>query len=376
MTTKIKILVILLLSGLLLSFVKDDRKPRPYTYKPLPREIFKRQQLLRFDFENKQLANLAVAYSSGHRSGLTKKMRLAHQRLHLQHLFTPSGLHFSALLIFLSPLLFWTPKRGLFLFTLALLCLPWTLEGFYSIKRISALKIAHLMAKKMGIKISPFTLFLVVFLIDFFVGTYRDSPLSFSYSFLFLGLIFATFKEAKITMIASLMLGQVLVGYLNSTEIYPLGFVLGFMATSAFSLVFPLMLAGFLSAPLFSMSWLEPLVKMYIELIDLFSQLSFALEEAFYPSTAFIFALLLFLGLNRKRFLLLCLLNTTPLLNTHPTHYWAPPHYQKVTSTQAQKLKVAYRGWSYTNQAKQKCLAKYYEKEGWREYCREYFKDK
>lgn len=370
MTTKIKILGILLLSGLLLSLVKNDSKPSPYTFKPLSREVFKRQQLLRFDFENKQLANLAVAYSSGHRAGLTKKMRLAHQRLHLQHLFTPSGLHFSALLFFLGPLFFWTPKRGQLFFSLALLCLPWTLEGLYSIKRISALKMAHLLAKKMGIKISPFTLFLVVFFIDFFVGTYRDSALSFSYSFLFLGLIFASFKEARITMIASLLLGQVLVGYLNSTEVYPLGFVLGFLATSAFSVIFPFMLAGFLGAPLFSMSWLEPLVKMYMELIDLFSQLSFALEEALYPSTAFVFALLLFLGLNRKRFLLLCLLNTTPLLNTHPTHYWAPAHYQKITSTQAKDLKTAYKGWSYTNQAKQKCLTKYYEKEGWREYCR------
>lgn len=328
---------------------------------------------MRFDFSSKEAANLLTSYCAGVRQGITKRVREAHQRLHLQHLSTPSGLHFSSLFLLLTPLLVYLKKKQhwwLLTIPIALCLAPLLFEGFYSIKRIGLLKAAILYCRFNKISLSSFQVFLLVFLGDFLLGTFHDSPLSFIYSFLFLGLIFASLKGPKILMLIHLFLGQILISYFQESALYPLGFFFGFLLTSVFSFLFPLFLLTFIFSPLVETSWSERIMLQFLDGLLFFSQLSHQLEEPIYISTVTICTTFLFLILKKKYILLLLLFNTTSLTNTHPTHHWSPKHYKAIESQLAHNLKVAHKGWSYQNEKELKCLAKYYVKEGWREFCR------
>jgi competence protein ComEC len=93
--------------------------------------------------------------------------------------------------------------------------------------------------------VQNFHLFLLTFLIDFFLGSFEQSPLSFSYSFLFLGLIFAQDEFNKKKLLLYFLGAQIILSFFNGEGFYLIGIINGFLITSLFSLLFPLWLIIF-----------------------------------------------------------------------------------------------------------------------------------
>ncbi|MBF0301309.1 MAG: hypothetical protein HQK51_21565, partial [Oligoflexia bacterium] len=62
----------------------------------------KKEKMLK-SFKNKRLVVLGLSYLFGYTKGLNKEIKKNHKKLALNHLFTPSGIHLSSLLLMLVP---------------------------------------------------------------------------------------------------------------------------------------------------------------------------------------------------------------------------------------------------------------------------------
>ena len=219
-------------------------------------------------YQNPRLAALVDGYVLGQKRGIGRKIKREHRHLNLLHLFTPSGLHFSALLLILTPLLhlFRLPLFPLYL-------APFLLNEYHAIKRIAEYKLARSLLRKKGFKIDGYILFLGVFALDFLLGTYRANPLSYSFSYLFLGIIFSMLDSPKIYWPFALLGGQILVAFCFEIPLTHLGFVFGFFLTGIFTLIFPLIVLNRL-LPWFNFS--EMIVDAFAGLVSLGANISTA----------------------------------------------------------------------------------------------------
>jgi len=181
------------------------------------------------------------SYVLGDKKGLSRSLKWAHQALALQHLFTPSGLHLSSIFLLIRPLLKIISPRISWVLSLFLFILPFSLPGFWSIKRISLIKIL----KHFFPKISWFNAFLISFFIDFFLGTFKYSPLSFCFSFLFLGLIFSLEGKGKDPLPFVLFTGQIVIAFFWQSLVNPFAIMFGQFLSLVFSFLFPIFFIGF-----------------------------------------------------------------------------------------------------------------------------------
>jgi hypothetical protein len=149
-------------------------------------------------------SGLCHSYLLGKKNRLLPQQKEVHRFFYLQHLLTPSGQHLQYIYFFLRPIQ-WFPILGqmfyqglCLLFCLFLCFLPVDLAlrrmaAFHFIfQSFSLLNKFFLSAKKdddhsLWVQEYSYLLFFLFFMTDFFLGTYQYSPLSFSYSFLFLG---------------------------------------------------------------------------------------------------------------------------------------------------------------------------------------------
>jgi competence protein ComEC len=262
-----KLTVIYLLSIIFLWINSWDLDYSKFKKGPSPLLVRNARDVLRKKYSDYKLAELAVSYITGDKRRLSLSIRRAHKRLGLYHLFTPSGIHLSAVIgmifLFLKLLKLKSKKiRGGVLF---LVCItPFFLPKMFSMKRISLMRSLFVITRRFKLLkwITPFQLFITSFIIDFFIGTYSSSPLSFSYSFLFLGIIMAV-SEDKVTRLPFALLGgQVIIAYFQQSYLSFVGSFLGFGLTFIFTFFFP---------PLFILFWLELvsplLVSEYLVLI-------------------------------------------------------------------------------------------------------------
>ncbi len=186
-----------------------------------------------------QQGALENSLNLGVRKGLSHSTYLNFKNLNLLHLFTPSGLHYFPIFWLLKFIFSYKVLRG-YSIIFWLLCLQ--LEGFYSLKRIAAIKMLWLWNKKSPYQLQLFHIFLFVFLVDFIIGSFQFSPLSWGYSFLFLGLIFSNDKEPLITRIA---LGQVFISFFENFCFNPISFLSGYIISLLASLSFPMLFIGY-----------------------------------------------------------------------------------------------------------------------------------
>ena len=119
--------------------------------------------------------------------------------LHIHHLFTPSGLHLASLLWFFS--LFSLKRVALLLF------LPFVIfaDGFFAFKRVYFIRAVSELLQMKGVFIKSRHVFFFVFAVEFIFRA-QLNPLSFTYSFLFLGIIYSLAKSSP-----SLFIGWALV---------------------------------------------------------------------------------------------------------------------------------------------------------------------
>jgi hypothetical protein len=181
------------------------------------------------------LLELWESMLTGRVAPLDRWLRQEYRTLALAHVFTPSGFHLSALL---WPVMFFLKRRRhkiglLSLIGLALCFLP----GQSALKRMTLVKTAQqFVGMKSGL--------ILAFLIDIFWGSFSDSPLGFTYSFLFLGIIYSGMKG--ISIIVWFFIAQILIAFIQGSLISPLLLFISPVINFTLTLILPL---------LFLMAW-------------------------------------------------------------------------------------------------------------------------
>ncbi|MBF0312496.1 MAG: hypothetical protein HQK50_02330 [Oligoflexia bacterium] len=235
----------------------------------------------------------------------------------LNHLFTPSGIHLTSLLLLLWPLsLFFKQKADRLRFrryaTLALCFLVLFLPGLYPLKRLAILRWAVFLIGKFFHYKDYFIIFLLWSFLDIAIlmlGTFYYSPGSFVYSFLFVGTILAT-KDIypKMLMCLALVGAQIIISFFQQTPLAPLGVVINFILTLIFEFLYPLMFCLLLPLPYFE-KILEKVIGVFYYFIH--HGAHYALECGIVFCSFSILLLVLLLSakeIQKSRFLIVLLL--------------------------------------------------------------------
>lgn len=188
------------------------------------------------------------------------------QKYNLMHLFTPSGLHLS----FLGWLIWQLIPSSIAVFLWLIIGLSSYQLHLLAIARISLIQLIKNASLLTQWKFNPFSLFLLAFTLDFFIGTYHVSHLSFFYSFLFLGSLYAAVdKGEKKYFFLYLLYSQFFLAIITQQVFYPIHSLLGLILSSIFSLIFPLFLFSALTQTLWSLSeWPIQIMTELLEFTD------------------------------------------------------------------------------------------------------------
>jgi hypothetical protein len=186
-----------------------------------------------------ELLELWESLLTGRSAPVSKWMKEEYKNLALNHLFTPSGFHLSAMLV---PTAWILKTQTLKLGFLGLLIVAFSfLPGFGALKRMLWVKSSQsLWGMKAG--------FCVAMLLDVLFGQFQNSALSFSYSFLFLGVVYSGLRG--FSLVFWLFLAQIMIAYFQGNFISPLLLLFSPFLNVAFALAMPILLV--LSVPLCS----------------------------------------------------------------------------------------------------------------------------
>lgn len=167
---------------------------------------------------------------TGRSAQLSKWMRERYKKLGLNHLFTPSGFHISALLF---PFMKIIKRNHHQLWLLMLLGLGVSfLPGMTALKRMVLIKIHQkILGKHLG--------FIGALLLDMMFGSFQEGALSFTYSFLFIGIIYSGLKG--FSLIIWFFVAQMLLSLFQGNDISLLLLVFSPLLNFAFAAILPLL---------------------------------------------------------------------------------------------------------------------------------------
>ncbi len=317
-----RLAVIYLLSILLLSWCFHQERSLKFEKRSfISQFVQKKKQELKPFFENDALIDLCSLYLIGLPRRIPADIKTAHTILGMNHLFTPSGLHltavFSSLGVFF--LLFRKRKRPIKICTEITLCLIlFVLPGFSALKRMGLIRLIYLgLSRLVGIT-EYSTAFGIAMILDLCFGSFTSSPLSFSYSFLFLGALLSMRDRGWIGMMLGLMGAMVIVNFFQGSLLYPTGSIANFLLTPLFSLLFPPMTLLYFF-PTFHLPafCLEKIMEFYWFLIAHASESASAIGgfECTLPALIIVVALSMRLRSPMKTAVItICLLFTSPSL--------------------------------------------------------------
>lgn len=252
-------------------------------------------------------AQVAKAMCLGEKRGIPKQTIQKFKDLQIMHLLTPSGLHFSSLYFPLKTLL---PKNLNQALLVLIFILSHFLLGFFALKRVILYHVIRQIVSWNSTK----GVFLLTFFIALLLGSYKQSPLSFIYSFLFWGVIIGSYKKNKLLMMKVLVFGQVMLAYFNSTSIFPIAHAMNFLLTTIITSLFPLIFinffANFFEWQQILLEWLTNFILFLINVFHAWQQIIPAYSISL--GVLGIYFVILFMG-NRKILLVLLLLNSGEL---------------------------------------------------------------
>lgn len=199
----------------------------------------------------KTIKPILCAYFLGNKLGLSRKVIKAHREMNLLHLMTPSGLHLSSLLLliglcskisqrFFKKKIFLLEDKRYSLFLLAFLTYP--LDGIDSFKRMILFALLRLFPY---FRVSQKSAFFLTFLICAGMGQLENNPLSFSFSFLFLGILL--FSQNKLFLFINLLLAQAFISEWMENPFSPTTAIIGLILSS----LSPILFIGFLPELIF-----------------------------------------------------------------------------------------------------------------------------
>jgi predicted membrane metal-binding protein len=171
--------------------------------------------------------SLARAFITGNSKCLPKKTYLKMKDMNLLHLTTLSGIHLS---ILISILCFRSSFKIPLL--LCLLCISQLFSGYFAIKRMLVMKI---LMNKFSINTS----FLLVFIFDYLIGSFSNSPLSYIYSFGFLTTVITSKATNNLILCLEMLFMQAFIAHFMHESILPLSFLVNFFLIPIFAIVFP-----------------------------------------------------------------------------------------------------------------------------------------
>ena len=180
--------------------------------------------------EDLELLKLWESIITGRSAPLSKWMKERYKMLGLNHLFTPSGFHISAVLFpFMKLLKNNLHQLGLLIVLgFGIMFLP----GLGALKRMILIK-SH--QKVLGLHLG----FVVALMIDMFFGSFQNGVLSFTYSFLFIGIIYSGLEG--LGLIIWFFIAQIILAYFQGTDISPLLIIFSPIVNLAFSVAMPVL---------------------------------------------------------------------------------------------------------------------------------------
>lgn len=195
----------------------------PQTIKPKPMVSVSKNQAKAF-YE---------AAQTGEKAKLSSKTKDNLKRFGLIHLLTPSGIHLSSIL---GLFLFLFNRKYKFIFLLGTLIFFYNFPELQSLRRVLYFQIIILFLKG-PLKIKQ--AFILTFILDLLLGGYSSNPLSYSFSFIFWGLII--YSRTKLQAAINLFLAQLLVVFISQTgSVNLLAIVINPVFTAIYSFLFPL----------------------------------------------------------------------------------------------------------------------------------------
>jgi hypothetical protein len=216
--------------------------------------------------KDQELFELWESMLTGRTAPLSRWIKERYKLLALNHLFTPSGFHLSAVLLPIFKLIKNTRIQLMFMMTIGL-GLFWV-PGMGALKRMVLIK-SH--QKIFGLK----TGFFMALLLDIFFGSFQDSTLSFTYSFLFLGIIYS--GSSRVALIFLIFAGQMTIAFFQGNQVSPLLIILspilnlcfGFLMPALFALAIP-MWGWQVKSALFLLNALQWIVDLSAHAVSLF----------------------------------------------------------------------------------------------------------
>lgn len=302
----------------------NSLKPYIHSQRTLKLENFssKKSQL---SAEDQELLELWESMLTGRSAPLSKLMKQTYQKLGLNHVFTPSGFHLSAVM---APFLRLTSSVKIQLSLLLLVGFGISfLPGMMALKRMVLIKSSQ---KLTNLK----TGFVIALTLDVLFGSFQNSAVSFTYSFLFLGIIYSGAGTIGLTF--WFFIGQVLLAYFQKAQISPLLIFWCPIINFSFAVIMPLLFL--LSFPLWEWQLKAGLFLLKaIQMLINFAAQSLSMIPFWEINIGMLFLILCF-AFNRKTEFIMGIILLSFSLNSDLKKYPGP--YTNEFRPQGQMTKI------------------------------------
>lgn len=281
----------------------------PVVARSVPAFLTKYKAQVKERFSKPENANILFSFITGNKSGISPYTKKAFKRVNLSFLLSPSGIHFSALFVFVT---FFLKKIKIkwvrFLTKSFIVSSVFFLPNFESLKRLGILRLIFQFKFLAKMKISLETIFFLTFILSFIFGQFKASPLGFIFSFAFLGTFFSLRNNSKIILILGLFSTQLILGLFLGDKVSLLSIPCGLFGSFIFTFLFPVFVLFLFTFWFIPINWVEPVIRLYVGSIQLTSKL---LNGSFTSSSIFlIFAIwiLMFHRPGPRKYIGFCLL--------------------------------------------------------------------
>lgn len=244
------------------------------------------QERIKESFKKPENANVLFSFITGNKGGISPYTKKAFKRTNLSFLLSPSGIHLSAFfMILFYP--FKKSKNKILKRAIKFFILPcaFFLPEYNSLQRSAILRLLLQFKFTAKLRLSLEHIFFMTFIVAFLSGHFHRSPLSFIYSFAYLGVFFSLRDYPKIMLIAGFFSIQLLLGLFSGEKVSLLAVPIGLFGSFVFTMLFPVLLLFLASFWIIDLNWAEPLIRGFIVAIQFISK---NLQGSFTSSSLFL----------------------------------------------------------------------------------------
>ena len=254
--------------------------------KHIPEFLKNYHRTIKNHFEKRELANVLFGFLTGNKNGISPYTRKAFKKTNLSFLFSPSGIHLAGFLLFLNFFIKKINSKKLRHFTKGLVTSSaFLLGGFDSMKRLSMMRLFNQIKFLAKLKITSEKIFYFTFCISFLLGHFHKNPLSFIFSFAFIGTFLSLKDYSKLTLILGLYSTQLILALFMGDKVSLLAIPIGLFGSFVFSFLFPVILLFLGTFWIIEINWIEPLLKIFVASIQMSAKL---LNGSFSSSSIFL----------------------------------------------------------------------------------------